>query len=135
TRESCRSQCLVSELGERPQAEPFALRIHQVSLGNSVPGSRPRSEWNRRNKWKFLLFQLFQLFLSLVGGLHGGRHEHTPPTVQKWKDLVGGSCCFVGGSSRGLVRSFGNQKMVLNECVVADCIGPADPELDKCKRD
>ena len=25
--------------------------------------------------------------------------------------------------------------MVLNECVVADCIGPADPELDKCKRD
>src|SRR5437879_12288313 len=25
--------------------------------------------------------------------------------------------------------------MVLNECVVADCIGPADAELDECKRD
>ena len=41
----------------------------------------------------------------------------------------------VGGSSRGLVRSFGNQKVVLNECVGADCIGPVDPELDECKRD
>ena len=25
--------------------------------------------------------------------------------------------------------------MVLNECVVADCIGPADSELDEGKRD
>ena len=41
----------------------------------------------------------------------------------------------MGGNSRGLVRSFWDEKMVLNERVVADCIGPADPEFDKRKRD
>src|SRR5207245_3108784 len=37
----------------------------------------------------------------LVGplcGLHGGQHEHTPPTVQRWKELFGGSCCLWVGS-------------------------------------
>jgi hypothetical protein len=60
--------------------------------------------------------------------------RYTPPKVQRWKELRW-VLLLVGGSPRGLVRSFGNQKMVLNECVVADCIGPADPELDKRKPD
>jgi hypothetical protein len=29
---------------------------------------------------------LFAVAQSAVGGLHGGRHEYTPPTVQRWKD-------------------------------------------------
>jgi hypothetical protein len=27
----------------------------------------------------------FLIFVTLVE-LHGGRHEHTPPTAQRWKD-------------------------------------------------
>jgi len=38
---------------------------------------------------------------TFVGGLHRGRHEYTPPTVQRWKDLRGGFLLLVGGSSRG----------------------------------
>src|SRR5437868_2502296 len=34
----------------------------------------------------------FLIFVTL-GGLHGGWREHTPPAVQKWKDLFGGPCC------------------------------------------
>ncbi len=53
-----------------------------------------------------------------MGGLHGGQHEHTPPTVQRWKELFGGSCCLWVGSLRGLVRGFGNEGVVLNEGTV-----------------
>jgi len=38
-------------------------------------------------KLQMKIFLLFHLFLSLVGGLRGGRREHTPPAVQRWKDL------------------------------------------------
>src|SRR2546421_1582268 len=69
------------------------------------------------------------------GGLHGRRHEHTPPTVQRWKELFGGSCCLWVGSLRGLVRGFGNEGVVLNEGTVDHGFRPVDPELDECKRD
>src|SRR6266481_860231 len=39
--------------------------------------------------------RMFVTFVTFVtfGGLHSRRHEHTPPTVQKWKDLLGGFYC------------------------------------------
>ena len=70
-----------------------------------------------------------------MGGLHGRRHEHTPPTVQRWKELFGGSCCLWVGSLRGLVRGFGNEGVVLNEGAGDYSFRPVDSELDECKRD
>src|SRR5437870_11777763 len=57
------------------------------------------------------------------------------PTVQRWKELFGGSCCLWVGSLRGLVRGFGNEGVVLNEGTVDHGFRPVDPELDECKRD
>src|SRR6266513_1500770 len=86
-------------------------------------------------KLQMKIFLLFHLFLSLVGGLHGRRHEYTPSTVQRWKDLFGGSCCLWVGSPRGLVRGFGNESVVLNEGAGDYSFRPVDSELDECKRD
>ena len=66
-------------------------------------------------KLQMKIFLLFHLFLSLVGGPHGGRRAHTPPTAQSWKDFRGGFLLLVGGSPRELVRGFGNEGVVLNE--------------------
>src|SRR5205823_14939078 len=76
----------------------------------------------------------FVTFVTFAG-LHGRRHEHTPPTVQRWKELFGGSCCLWVGSLRGLVRGFGNEGVVLNEGAGDYRFRPVDSELDKCKRD
>src|SRR6266700_3782748 len=81
--------------------------------------------------------RIFVTFVTFVtfAGLHGRRHEHTPPTVQRWKELFGGSCCLWVGSLRGLVRGFGNEGVVLNQGTVDHGFRPVDPELDECKRD
>src|SRR5437773_1927501 len=52
--------------------------------------------------------RMFVTFVTFVtfGGLHGRRHEHTPPTVQRWKELFGGSCCLWVGSPRGVSSRF-----------------------------
>ena len=70
-----------------------------------------------------------------MGGLHGGRREHTPPAVQRWKDLRSWVLLLVGGSLRGLVCGFGNEGVVLNEGAGDYSFRPVDSELDECKRD
>src|SRR5437879_11160606 len=47
----------------------------------------------------------FLIFVTLVG-LRGRRREYTPPTAERWKELRW-VLLLVGGSPRGLVRSFG----------------------------
>src|SRR5712664_1438002 len=81
--------------------------------------------------------RMFVTFVTFVtfAGLHGRRHEHTPPTVQRWKELFGGSCYLWVGSLRGLVRGFGNEGVVLNEGAGDYSFRPVDSELDECKRD
>ncbi|PYU69890.1 MAG: hypothetical protein DMG49_12355, partial [Acidobacteria bacterium] len=75
------------------------------------------------------------LIFVILGGPHGGRRAHTPPTVRKWKNLRGGFVLFVGGSSRGLVGGFGNESAVLDESSFANSFRPADTELDERNRD
>src|SRR5581483_2834871 len=58
-------------------------------FGSGITVSLRRME----QKLQMKIFLLFHLFLSLVGGLHGRRREYTPPTVQRWKDLLGGFYC------------------------------------------
>src|SRR5437763_14928098 len=41
------------------------------------------------------------LFRISVAVLHGRRHDHMPPTVQRWKELFGGSCCLWVGVRGG----------------------------------
>ena len=72
--------------------------------------------------------------MLILGGLHSGRREDTPPAVQRWKELFGGSCCLWVGSPRGLVRGFGNEGVVLNEGAGDYSFRPVDSELDECKR-
>src|SRR5437763_5429130 len=70
-----------------------------------------------------------------MGGLHGGRREHTPPAVQRWKDLRSWVFAACGWGIGGLVRGFGNEGVVLNEGAGDDSFRPVDSELDECKRD
>src|SRR5437763_8570461 len=70
-----------------------------------------------------------------MGGLHGGRREHTPPAVQRWKDLRSWVFAACGWGIGGLVRGFGNESVVLNEGAGDYSFRPVDSELDECKRD
>ena len=62
-------------------------------------------------------------------------HPWSPPTVQRWKELFGGSCCLWVGSLRGLVRGFWYEGVVLNEGARDYSFRLVDSELDECKRD
>src|SRR5437879_3609478 len=108
----------------------------KLGSGSTGSSSSQNSQTSTLRIVSFVSFRVAELWVrSDVGGLHGRRHEYTPPTVQKWKELFGGSCCLWVGSPRGLVRGFGNEGVVLNEGAGDYSFRPVDSELDECKRD
>src|SRR5207248_10498287 len=105
---------LAERLNVLPPANKLVRSDWEIGLRTHVGPPKSQSDACQR------IFVTFVTFVTFAG-LHGRRHEHTPPTVQRWKELFGGSCCLWVGSLRGLVRGFGNEGVVLNEIGRASC--------------
>src|SRR5207253_10504522 len=124
TRSTCR-QSLLQGLAERlnvlPPANKLVRSDWEIGLRTHVGPPKSQSDACQR------IFVTFVTFVTFAG-LHGRRHEHTPPTYRaEVEGVIWWVLLLVGGESEGVSSRFWERGRVLNEGTVDHGFRPVDP--------